>query len=71
MELIRLATIRFRENKVFDAIEDGVQDLIKLMKQIANMNGTNMLITSDHGFLYQHDSYLTVISMILLQREHL
>ena len=43
------------EHKVFDAVENEFDIFIKLMKQIANMNGTNMLITSDHGFLYQHD----------------
>jgi hypothetical protein len=25
------------------------------MKKIANMNGNNMMITSDHGFIYQHE----------------
>ena len=43
------------EGTVFDAVEDEFETFIKLMKQIANMNGNNMLITSDHGFLYQHD----------------
>lgn len=42
------------EEKVFEAVEDELQFLMELLKKIANMNGSNMMITSDHGFLYQH-----------------
>ncbi|MBU1820790.1 MAG: PglZ domain-containing protein, partial [Bacteroidetes bacterium] len=28
--------------------------LMEVVKRIANMNGTNILVTSDHGFIYQH-----------------
>ncbi|GAF04647.1 BREX-1 system phosphatase PglZ type A [Saccharicrinis fermentans] len=42
------------EEKVFEAVEDEVQFLMDMMKKIANMNGSNMMVTSDHGFLYQH-----------------
>ncbi|MFH0992508.1 MAG: BREX-1 system phosphatase PglZ type A [bacterium] len=42
------------ENKVFGAVEDEFKMMIKIIKQIANMNGSNMIITADHGFLYQH-----------------
>ncbi|MGQ1787993.1 BREX-1 system phosphatase PglZ type A [Saccharicrinis sp. GN24d3] len=42
------------EDKVFEAVEDELQFLMDLMKKIANMNGSNMMVTSDHGFLYQH-----------------
>ena len=41
------------EHKVFDAVDDSFVTIEKLIKQIANVNGTNILITSDHGFLYQ------------------
>lgn len=43
------------EEKVFEAVEDELQFLMEMMKKIANMNGTNMFITSDHGFIYQHN----------------
>jgi uncharacterized protein (TIGR02687 family) len=42
------------EDKVFEAVEDELEFLRELLKKIANMNGYNMLITADHGFLYQH-----------------
>lgn len=40
------------EEKVFDAVERTFKQLTKIVKQIANMNGTNIFITSDHSFLY-------------------
>lgn len=43
------------EDKVFDAVEDEIVFLTDLVKKIANMNGNNMIITSDHGFLYQNN----------------
>lgn len=43
------------ENKVFEAVEDEIIFLMDVVKKIANMNGTNMMITSDHGFVYQHN----------------
>ena len=42
------------EEKVFDAVEEEIYFLIDLLKKITNMNGTNMVITSDHGFIYQN-----------------
>lgn len=46
---------KISEGDVFNAVENEYQTLMKIIKQIANMNGTNMIITADHGFLYQHD----------------
>jgi uncharacterized protein (TIGR02687 family) len=42
------------EHKVFDAVEDSFATIEKIIKQIANFNGSNILITADHGFLYQN-----------------
>ena len=42
------------EHKVFDAVEDSFITIEKIIKQISNMNGTNIFITADHGFLYQN-----------------
>lgn len=44
------------EEKVFEAVEEEFDFLINLLKKIANMNGNNMMITSDHGFIYQHQT---------------
>jgi uncharacterized protein (TIGR02687 family) len=43
------------EEKVFEAVEEEFQFLIEMMKKINNMNGYNMIVTSDHGFIYQHN----------------
>lgn len=43
------------EDKVFDAVEEEFIFLLEMLKKINNMNGYNMIITSDHGFIYQHN----------------
>ncbi|MEI7526886.1 MAG: BREX-1 system phosphatase PglZ type A, partial [Mariniphaga sp.] len=43
------------ESKVFEATETEFDYLIKIIKQVSNMNGNNMIITADHGYLYQHN----------------
>lgn len=43
------------ESEVFKATEDEFVYLMKIIKHISNMNGTNMLITADHGYLYQQN----------------
>jgi len=40
------------ESKTFDAVESAFTTLVKIVKQIANFNGSNIFITSDHGFLF-------------------
>lgn len=43
------------ENQVFDACGEAVDELLSLVKLIVNsMNGTNVLITADHGFIYSY-----------------
>ena len=43
------------EDQVFDACEDAIKELKNLVRLITNdMNGTYVLITSDHGFLYSY-----------------
>ena len=43
------------ENKVFEATEDEFNFFLKIIKHISNMNGNNMIITSDHGYVYQQN----------------
>ncbi|MFZ6664099.1 BREX-1 system phosphatase PglZ type A [Peijinzhouia sedimentorum] len=42
------------QETVFEGVEDEIKFLIDLVKKIGNMNGNNIFITSDHGFIYQH-----------------
>ncbi|KUO61374.1 hypothetical protein APF79_11975 [bacterium BRH_c32] len=42
------------ETKVIKAVEDEIENIIRLLKHIVNCNGTNVIITSDHGFIYQN-----------------
>jgi len=43
------------EEKLFDAVEQSLDELFDILKKIANVNGNNILITADHGFIYQYD----------------
>ncbi len=43
------------EGKVFDATETEFEYLLRILRHINNMNGYNMIITADHGYLYQHN----------------
>ena len=42
------------EDRVTEAAEDAVEDLTKLVRKLTTANFSNILITADHGFLYQH-----------------
>lgn len=43
------------EARAFDAVEETFEELEKIIKKVANINGSNMLITADHGFLFQQE----------------
>ncbi|MCL2802835.1 MAG: BREX-1 system phosphatase PglZ type A [Micrococcales bacterium] len=44
---------RATEGGVFDAVERTITDLIRIIKALASANASNILVTADHGFLYQ------------------
>ncbi len=41
------------EHRTFTAAADAVRELIDIVKKLASANATNMIVTADHGFLYQ------------------
>jgi len=41
------------EVKTSEAVERAFDELDKILKKIASANGTHMLLTADHGFLFQ------------------
>jgi uncharacterized protein (TIGR02687 family) len=45
---------RESEERVFDAVEETLQELIKLVKKLTGANANNLIVTSDHGFIYQN-----------------
>lgn len=45
---------RDSEERVFDAAEDTLQELVKVVKKLASANASNLLLTSDHGFIHQN-----------------
>lgn len=42
------------EGEAFDATERTFNDLLLLIKKLATYNASNVLITADHGFIYQN-----------------
>ncbi len=47
---------RDSEERVFDASEAALEELVRIVKKLANANVTNMLVTADHGFIYQNET---------------
>lgn len=45
---------RDSEERVFEATEDTFQELIRLIKKLTGANASNLIVTSDHGFIYQN-----------------
>lgn len=45
---------RDTEGQVFEAVEATLEELVKIVKKLANANANNLLVTADHGFIYQH-----------------
>ena len=42
------------EGQAFEAAEQTLTDLLNLVKKLTAANANNLLITADHGFIYQH-----------------
>jgi len=42
------------EGQAFEAAEQTLNDLIRLIKKLTAANANNLLITADHGFIYQN-----------------
>ncbi|SDS36240.1 BREX-1 system phosphatase PglZ type A [Christiangramia echinicola] len=42
------------EGKVFEAVADELIYLKDILRKISGLNGTNVFITADHGFIYQN-----------------
>lgn len=42
------------EGQAFEAAEQTLEDLVRLIKKLTSANANNLLVTADHGFIYQH-----------------
>ncbi|MFZ4858544.1 MAG: BREX-1 system phosphatase PglZ type A [Desulfuromonadaceae bacterium] len=42
------------EERAFEAVEETLLEIIRLIKKLAAANANNLLITTDHGFIYQN-----------------
>ncbi|MEX2405657.1 MAG: BREX-1 system phosphatase PglZ type A, partial [Candidatus Paceibacterota bacterium] len=51
----KLGDDKSSEEKVIEGARDELQFLIDLIKKVSNMGGYNMIVTADHGFIYQND----------------
>ena len=44
------------EEQVFDATEETITEMMSLIKKLTNANVNNILLTADHGFIYQYQA---------------
>jgi len=44
------------EGEAFDAAEKTLHDLMRLVKKLTAANASNIILTADHGFIYQNQS---------------
>lgn len=51
----KLGDDKSSEEKVIEGARDEIRYLVKLIKKVTNMGGYNMIVTADHGFIYQND----------------
>lgn len=42
------------ESKVFEAAHETVDEIVRLIKKLTGNNVSNLIVTADHGFLYQN-----------------
>lgn len=42
------------EHRVCEEAEEAINEIIQLIKKMTGANATNIIVTSDHGFIYQH-----------------
>jgi uncharacterized protein (TIGR02687 family) len=45
---------RDSEERVFEAARETLDELIKIIRKLSSANVTNMIVTTDHGFIYQN-----------------
>jgi len=45
---------RDTEERTCDAVAEALDELVRIIKKLANANANNMIVTADHGFIYQH-----------------
>ncbi|MFK7848527.1 MAG: BREX-1 system phosphatase PglZ type A [Rhodothermales bacterium] len=45
---------RDTEEYLPEAAEDAIEDIVTLVRKLTSANFTNVIVTADHGFLYQH-----------------
>ncbi|HHV37512.1 MAG TPA: BREX-1 system phosphatase PglZ type A [Candidatus Cloacimonetes bacterium] len=44
------------EGEVFEAVDHAQKEIIELLRKLTAGNANNIIITADHGFLYQHQA---------------
>ena len=45
---------RDSEERVFSACQTAIDEVSKLVRKFTSSNANNVIVTSDHGFLYQN-----------------
>lgn len=51
------------EHRTFAAVSETLDQLVDMVKKLANANATNIFVTADHGFLYQRSKLATQFNL--------
>jgi uncharacterized protein (TIGR02687 family) len=49
----KVGDTRDSEERAFEAVGETLDELIRIVKKLANANANNIIVTADHGFIYQ------------------
>jgi uncharacterized protein (TIGR02687 family) len=50
----KIGDVRDSEERVFNACETALDEISKLVRKFTSSNALNVIVTSDHGFIYQN-----------------
>lgn len=50
----KVGDTRDTEERVFAAAQEALDELLRLIKKLVNANASHVLVTADHGFIYQN-----------------
>lgn len=51
----KIGDVSSTEARTVEAVEQAFEELTQIVKKVININGSNILLTADHGFLFQQD----------------
>jgi uncharacterized protein (TIGR02687 family) len=54
-QIDKIGHSRDSEQQAFSAVEDALKELVTIVKKLTSGNASNIIVTADHGFIYQDE----------------